>query len=52
MASGSGDVALDRGAWGGITSSSPFPPLPGEFGGQYLGLRFTFFYNPDKADLQ
>jgi TonB family protein len=52
MASGSGDVALDRGAWGGITSSSPFPPLPSEFGGQYLGLRFTFFYNPDKADLQ
>jgi TonB family protein len=52
MAAGSGDVALDRGAWGGITSSSPFPPLPSEFGGQYLGLRFTFFYNPDKADLQ
>jgi TonB family protein len=48
----SGDVALDRGAWGGITASNPFPPLPGEFGGQYLGLRFTFYYNPDKADLQ
>jgi TonB family protein len=52
LAAGSGDVALDRGAWGGISSSSPFPPLPSEFGGQYLGLRFTFFYNPDKADLQ
>jgi outer membrane biosynthesis protein TonB len=48
----SGDVALDRGAWGGITASNPFPPLPSEFGGQYLGLRFTFFYNPDRADLQ
>jgi TonB family protein len=48
----SGDVALDRGAWGGITASNPFPPLPGEFGGQYLGLRFTFYYNPDKSDLQ
>jgi TonB family protein len=50
---GSGDVALDRAAYGGITASNPFPPLPGEFGGQYLGLRFTFFYNPDKdeADL-
>jgi TonB family protein len=46
--SGSGDVALDRAAYGGITASNPFPPLPGEFGGQYLGLRFTFFYNPDK----
>ncbi|HZR57193.1 MAG TPA: TonB family protein [Terriglobales bacterium] len=52
LAATSGDTALDRGAWGGITSSSPFPPLPSEFGGQYLGLRFTFFYNPDKADLQ
>jgi len=48
----SGDVALDRGAWGGITSSNPFPPLPKEFGGQYLKLRFIFFYNPDKTDLQ
>jgi TonB family protein len=45
--SGSGDVALDRAAYGGITASNPFPPLPAEFGGQYLGLRFTFFYNPD-----
>jgi TonB family protein len=51
---GSGDVALDRAAYGGITASNPFPPLPTEFGGQYLGLRFTFFYNPDKdeADLR
>jgi TonB family protein len=50
----SGDVALDRAAYGGITASNPFPPLPKEFAGQYLGLRFTFFYNPDRneADLQ
>ncbi|MBV8051137.1 MAG: TonB family protein [Acidobacteriaceae bacterium] len=48
----SGDPALDRAAWGGITGSNPFPPLPQEFGGQYLALRFHFFYNPDKADLQ
>src|SRR5579862_751310 len=48
----SGDAALDRAAWGGITGSNPFPPLPQEFGGQYLALRFHFFYNPDKADLQ
>jgi TonB family protein len=45
--SGSGDVALDRAAYGGITASNPFQPLPAEFGGQYLGLRFTFYYNPD-----
>ena len=48
----SGDVALDRGAYGGITASNPFPPLPKEFGGQYLGLRFAFYYNPDKGELQ
>jgi TonB family protein len=48
----SGDPALDRAAWGGITGSNPFPPLPSEFGGQYLALRFHFFYNPDKGDLQ
>jgi TonB family protein len=52
LVSTSGDVALDRGAWGGITGSNPFPPLPNEFGGQYLALRFMFLYNPDKADLQ
>jgi TonB family protein len=48
----SGDVALDRAAWGGITASNPFPPLPSQFGGQYLALRFHFYYNPDKTDLQ
>jgi TonB family protein len=48
----SGDVALDRAAWGGITASNPFPPLPSQFGGTYLALRFHFFYNPDKNDLQ
>jgi TonB family protein len=51
LVSTSGDVGLDRGAWGGITASNPFPPLPTEFGGQYIGLRFAFYYNPDKADL-
>ena len=48
----SGDVALDRAAYGGITASNPFPPLPTEFGGQYLALRFTFYYNPDKNEMQ
>lgn len=48
----SGDVSLDRAAWGGITASNPFPPLPGEFGGQYLALRFHFYYNPDGSDLR
>ena len=52
LVSTSGDVALDRGAWGGISASNPFPPLPGEFGGQYLGLRFKFLYNPSRAEMQ
>jgi len=52
LAASSGDVALDRAAWGGITASNPFPPLPAEFGGQYLALRFHFYYNPDRTDLQ
>ena len=51
LVSTSGDVALDRGAWGGITASNPFPPLPIEFGGNFLGLRFAFYYNPDRSDL-
>src|ERR1700677_1885070 len=48
----SGDVPLDRAAWAGIQGSDPFPPLPSEFSGQYLALRFRFFYNPTKEELQ
>jgi len=47
----SGDVALDRAAWGGITASNPFPRLPSDFTGAYIALRFRFYYNPDKSDL-
>jgi TonB family protein len=45
----SGDVALDRAAWGGITASNPFAPLPAEYKAPYLALRFRFQYNPTKA---
>lgn len=41
----SGDISLDRAAWGGITASNPFPPLPSKYTGQYFALRCTFFYN-------
>ena len=41
----SGNISLDRAAWGGITASQPFPPLPVEFTGQYLALRFHFYYD-------
>ena len=46
----SGDVSLDRAAWGGVTGASPYPPLPKDFKGPFLELRFGFFYNldPDK----
>jgi TonB family protein len=49
----SGDVALDRAAWASITASTPFPPLPKEFPGKLLGLRFYYFYNLEPgADLK
>jgi hypothetical protein len=40
----SGDVALDRAAWGALTGSN-YPPLPREFHGAYLELRAYFLYN-------
>ncbi len=40
----SGDVALDRAAWGSIQGAD-YPPLPREFHGPYLQLRFRFQYN-------
>jgi TonB family protein len=52
LVASSGDVALDRPAWGSITNSNPFPPLPNNFNGPYLALRFRYYYNPDKADLE
>ena len=51
LASSAGDAALDRAAWGSIIRSNPFPSLPEEFTGPYLALRFRFYYNPDKGDL-
>jgi TonB family protein len=48
----SGDVALDRAAWGSITASTPFPPLPKEFPGKLLGLRFYYFYNLEVSDVK
>ncbi len=47
----SGDIQLDRAAYGGIVASDPFSPLPTEFHGPYLGLRMHFYYNPQKSDL-
>jgi outer membrane biosynthesis protein TonB len=40
----SGDVALDRAAWGALTGSN-YPSLPRDFHGPYLELRAFFLYN-------
>jgi TonB family protein len=45
LESPSGDISLDRAAWGGITGASPYPPLPKDFKGKFLELRFMFLYN-------
>jgi TonB family protein len=52
IVSPSGDIALDRAAYGGIKASDPFQRLPQEFAGQYLMLRIHFFYNPQRSDLR
>jgi TonB family protein len=52
LISSSGDVALDRAAWGAITDAIPLPNLPVQFAGQYLQIRARFYYNPDKADME
>jgi hypothetical protein len=46
----SGATVLDRAAWDAITSSD-YPPLPEEFKGPYLELRFLFRYNMDQKPL-
>ena len=45
IASTSGTRALDLAAVAGIDSSTPFPPLPGDFKGSQVRLQFTFSYN-------
>lgn len=47
IAASSGDVTLDRPAYGSITASSPFDPLPSEFRGTYIEILVRFYYNPD-----
>jgi TonB family protein len=46
----SGDVALDKAAWGAIIGPQPFPPLPKEFPGKNIEIQGGFFYNenPDQ----
>jgi len=51
ISAGSGDQALDRGAYGGISYSNPFPPLPPDFRGPYLALRCRFYYNYEPGEI-
>lgn len=50
LVASSGDRSIDAPAWGSITNSSPFPPLPAEFKGEYLALRLRFSYNPGEKN--
>lgn len=52
IVSDSGDVSLDRAAYGAITGSNPFPPLPADFGGDFLTIRARFFYNPERHEMR
>lgn len=52
LISSSGDAALDRAAWGAITSANPFNQLPADFKGDFLKLRAHFMYNPDRNDFE
>ena len=42
---GSGKEPLDRAAYSSIRASNPFPPLPSQFTGPYIELRYTYYYN-------
>ena len=48
---GSGKEPLDRAAISSIRTSTPFEPLPPQFKGEFIELRFTYYYNilPDTA---
>lgn len=41
----SGDVAIDKAAWGSIVSEGQFPPLPVKFHGPKLELRYHYIVN-------
>jgi outer membrane biosynthesis protein TonB len=41
----SGKEPLDRAAISSVRASTPFEPLPPEFHGPFIALRFTYYYN-------
>ena len=53
LESPSGTQSFDQAASAAINASNPFPPLPSEFHGPEITLRFSFYYNinPYQTDL-
>lgn len=53
LESPSGTASFDQAAQAAINASNPFPPLPSQFHGPELRLRFFFFYNinPYQSDV-
>ncbi len=45
MVYGSGKEPLDRAAVSSIRASNPFPPLPAQFKGPFIEVRYTYYYN-------
>jgi hypothetical protein len=41
----SGKEPLDRAAFSSVRASSPFEPLPSQFKGPYIELRYRYYYN-------
>ncbi len=41
----SGKEPLDRAAYSSVRASTPFEPLPPQFSGPYIELRYTYLYN-------
>lgn len=50
----SGKEPLDRAAFSSVRASNPFEPLPSQFTGPYIELRYTYLYNisPDSYNQQ
>lgn len=46
----SGKEPLDRAAYSSIRASNPFEPLPSQFSGPYIELRYTYLYNISPED--
>ncbi|HUC53049.1 MAG TPA: TonB C-terminal domain-containing protein [Candidatus Cybelea sp.] len=46
----SGKEPLDRAAYSSVRASSPFEPLPPQFKGPYIELRYRYYYNIQPND--